>query len=72
MSAATSTRRPASSGPAISPAFSGDDAGLALDVIGDILTDSRSTPDELEREKNVIIQEIGAVEDTPDDSCSIS
>ena len=45
----------------------GGDVGLALDVIGDILTDSQFDPAELEREKNVIIQEIGAVEDTPDD-----
>ena len=45
----------------------GIDAGLALDVIGDILTESAFDADELEREKNVIIQEIGAVEDTPDD-----
>jgi predicted Zn-dependent peptidase len=45
----------------------GADVPLALDVIGDILTDSRFDPDELEREKNVILQEIGAVEDTPDD-----
>ncbi len=45
----------------------GADAGLALDVIGDILTDSQFDPTELEREKNVIVQEIGAVEDTPDD-----
>jgi predicted Zn-dependent peptidase len=45
----------------------GADVGLALDVIGDILTDSLFDPSELEREKNVIVQEIGAVEDTPDD-----
>jgi predicted Zn-dependent peptidase len=45
----------------------GNDAELALDVIGDLLTDSAFDPEELEREKNVIIQEIGAVEDTPDD-----
>jgi len=45
----------------------GADVGLALDVIGDILTESQFHPDELEREKNVIVQEIGAVEDTPDD-----
>ena len=43
------------------------DAELALDVIGDLLTDSVFAPEELEREKNVIVQEIGAVEDTPDD-----
>jgi predicted Zn-dependent peptidase len=45
----------------------GSDTELALDVIGDLLTDSVFAPDELEREKNVIVQEIGAVEDTPDD-----
>jgi predicted Zn-dependent peptidase len=45
----------------------GSDAGLALDVIGDLLTESAFDPDELEREKNVVAQEIGAVEDTPDD-----
>ena len=43
------------------------DAGLALDIIGDILTDSTFAADELEREKGVILQEIGSVEDTPDD-----
>jgi predicted Zn-dependent peptidase len=45
----------------------GGDAALALEILGDILTDSRFCEDELEREKNVIVQEIGAVEDTPDD-----
>ncbi len=45
----------------------GGDADLAIDVIGDLLTDSVFDPDELEREKNVVLQEIGAVEDTPDD-----
>ena len=45
----------------------GNDAGLALDVIGDILTDSQFDQTELDREKNVIVQEIGALEDTPDD-----
>ena len=45
----------------------GGDAALALDILGDILTDSQFDQDELEREKNVIVQEIGAVEDTPDD-----
>ncbi len=44
-----------------------EDAGLALDLIADIYCDSRFDPTELEREKNVIIQEIGSVEDTPDD-----
>jgi len=45
----------------------GGDAALALEILGDILTDSQFHEDELEREKNVIVQEIGAVEDTPDD-----
>ncbi len=44
-----------------------EDCGLALDVLADIYCDSRFDAQELEREKNVIVQEIGAVEDTPDD-----
>ena len=44
-----------------------EDVGLALDVLADIYCDSRFDPEELTREKNVIVQEIGAVEDTPDD-----
>jgi predicted Zn-dependent peptidase len=43
------------------------DTGLALDILADILTDSAFDAQELEREKSVILQEIGAVEDTPDD-----
>jgi predicted Zn-dependent peptidase len=43
------------------------DTGLALDILADILTDSVFDPAELQREKDVILQEIGAVEDTPDD-----
>src|SRR5206468_7048999 len=43
------------------------DVPLALDVISDILSEPTFDPDELNREKNVIIQEIGASEDTPDD-----
>lgn len=43
------------------------DVGLALDILADILTESVFDPEELEREKSVILQEIGAVEDTPDD-----
>ncbi|MGJ3263203.1 MAG: M16 family metallopeptidase [Salinarimonas sp.] len=45
----------------------GEDVGLALDVLGDILTASSFDPTELERERGVILQEIAAVEDTPDD-----
>jgi predicted Zn-dependent peptidase len=43
------------------------DIGLGLDVLADILSHPSFDPDEITREKNVIIQEIGAVEDTPDD-----
>jgi predicted Zn-dependent peptidase len=43
------------------------DTGLALDILADILTESTFDAQELEREKGVILQEIGAVEDTPDD-----
>lgn len=40
---------------------------LAVDLLADILTDSRFDPDELVREQHVILQEIGAAHDTPDD-----
>jgi predicted Zn-dependent peptidase len=43
------------------------DVPLALDVLSDILTAPAFDPDEIVRERNVIVQEIGAVEDTPDD-----
>ena len=43
------------------------DVGLALDVLSDILTHPTFDADELEREKSVIEQEIGASQDTPDD-----
>ena len=45
----------------------GEDVKLALDILADILTDSQFDAGELEREKGVILQEIGAVEDAPDD-----
>lgn len=45
----------------------GEDAPLALDLIADILTEPTFDPEELKREKGVILQEIGAYEDTPDD-----
>jgi predicted Zn-dependent peptidase len=44
-----------------------NDLPLALDVLSDILTDPTFDADELAREQNVIVQEIGACEDTPDD-----
>ncbi len=43
------------------------DVPLALDVLSDILTNPSFVPDELEREKGVIAQEIGAAQDAPDD-----
>jgi predicted Zn-dependent peptidase len=43
------------------------DVPLALDVLSDILANPSFVPDELEREKGVIAQEIGAAQDTPDD-----
>jgi predicted Zn-dependent peptidase len=44
-----------------------EDSGLALDVLADILINSLFDPRELEREKDVILQEIAALQDTPDD-----
>ncbi len=44
------------------------DVPLALDVLSDILSDSAFDPAELIREQNVIIQEIGAAEDVPEDA----
>jgi predicted Zn-dependent peptidase len=43
------------------------DVPLALDVLSDILANPAFDPEELRREQNVIVQEIGASEDTPDD-----
>ena len=44
-----------------------NDVPLAIDIISDILTDSKFDADELMREQHVILQEIGAAHDTPDD-----
>jgi predicted Zn-dependent peptidase len=43
------------------------DVPLALDVLADILSDPTFDRDEITREQSVIVQEIGAVADTPDD-----
>ncbi len=43
------------------------DVPLALDVLADILANPTFVAEELEREKSVIVQEIGAAQDTPDD-----
>ncbi|MBV9783520.1 MAG: insulinase family protein [Acidisphaera sp.] len=44
-----------------------EDTSLAADIIGDIVTHSTFEPEELERERGVILQEIGQARDTPDD-----
>lgn len=44
-----------------------DDVPLAVDMLADILTNSVLDDAELTREKHVILQEIGAAMDTPDD-----
>src|SRR5260370_17858681 len=43
------------------------DVPLALDILADILQHSTFDPEELERERTVILQEIGQANDTPDD-----
>ena len=43
------------------------DVALGLDVLSDILSDPSFDADELSREQNIIVQEIGACDDTPDD-----
>jgi predicted Zn-dependent peptidase len=44
-----------------------EDLPLALDILADILMHSRFDPAEFERERTVILQEIGQANDTPDD-----
>jgi predicted Zn-dependent peptidase len=44
-----------------------DDVPLALDILADILQHSTFAPEEFERERAVILQEIGQANDTPDD-----
>lgn len=44
-----------------------DDVPLAVDILSDILLDPKFDPDELDRERGVILQEIAAANDTPDD-----
>jgi predicted Zn-dependent peptidase len=44
-----------------------EDLALALDILADILLHSSFDPTELERERTVILQEIGQANDTPDD-----
>jgi len=44
-----------------------NDVPLAIDILADILQHSTFEPDELERERGVVLQEIGEAFDTPDD-----
>ena len=44
-----------------------NDVPLAVDILADILQNSTFDLEELEREKGVVVQEIGQAEDTPDD-----
>jgi predicted Zn-dependent peptidase len=44
-----------------------EDVPLALDILSDILQNSTFLPEEIERERAVILQEIGQANDTPDD-----
>lgn len=44
-----------------------EDVPLAVDILSDILLNSTFDEEELVREKHVILQEIGAAHDTPDD-----
>ncbi len=41
--------------------------GLAVDLLGDMLFDSKFVPADVDRERNVIIEEIKMYEDTPDE-----
>lgn len=44
-----------------------DDVPLAIDILADILTAPTFAQNELERERQVVLQEIGQAHDTPDD-----
>jgi predicted Zn-dependent peptidase len=44
-----------------------DDLPLAVDLLADIVRHARIEPEELARERTVVLQEIGQVLDTPDD-----
>ena len=44
-----------------------DDVGLALDILADILQNSKFDDEELERERDVVLQEIAATQDSPDE-----
>src|ERR1700753_2679002 len=43
------------------------DVPLAMDILGDIMINPSFAPDEIERERQVVLQELGQARDTPDD-----
>src|SRR5476649_2829184 len=43
------------------------DVALAMDLLGDILINPAFAEDEIEKERQVVLQEIGQARDTPDD-----
>jgi predicted Zn-dependent peptidase len=43
------------------------DLPLAVDLIADLVTGARFAPDDIAREKEVVLQELGEARDTPDD-----
>ena len=45
----------------------GEDTSLAVDLLSDIFLASRFAPEEIAREKDVVLEEIAQIEDTPDD-----
>ncbi len=45
----------------------GEHAPLAIDLLSDIFLASRFAPEEVAREKDVVLEEIAQIEDTPDD-----
>jgi predicted Zn-dependent peptidase len=45
----------------------GEHVPLAIDLLSDILLASRFAPEEIAREKEVVVEEIAQIEDTPDD-----
>ena len=45
-----------------------DNAALGLDILSDMLQNSVMLPEELDKEKDVVIQEIGQTYDAPDDA----
>ncbi|MFM9938894.1 MAG: M16 family metallopeptidase [Hyphomicrobiaceae bacterium] len=44
-----------------------DDLGVAIDILADIIQNPKYSQDELERERDVILQEIASTKDSPDD-----